>query len=341
MSQIGQLVNPRGLNIETLTGDTGGAVGPDGAGNINTFGGTGIVVTGTPGTHTLTWDAHESVALQFDADTGSAVPAANILNVLGSAPLTTTASGNTLTVESDGTIAVTYTTDSGVATPSAGNINVFGATGIQVTGAGDTITIGPDGNLALSYYGNTGIATPALNVIEILGVGTLSVAASGNTLTISQDGTVATTYTCDSGSATPSSGNLNIVGDTGLSTSGSGSTVTVSGHSAGVYEWVNVTGTSDSMEAGKGYMANNAGLVTLTLPSTAAQGTVTRVAGVGAGGWIIDQGSGQSINYLGTSTTVTSGTLAGDEVNACIELLCIVADTTWLALSSTGNFTIT
>ncbi len=42
-------------DIETVTGDTGGAVGPDGAGNINLIGETDIVsVSGNQGTNTLT-----------------------------------------------------------------------------------------------------------------------------------------------------------------------------------------------------------------------------------------------------------------------------------------------
>ena len=40
--------------VDTLTGDVGGAVGPDGASNINILGGDNITVTGTPGTNTLT-----------------------------------------------------------------------------------------------------------------------------------------------------------------------------------------------------------------------------------------------------------------------------------------------
>lgn len=39
--------------VATLTGNSGGAVGPT-AGNINVLGGTGITVTGNPGTSTLT-----------------------------------------------------------------------------------------------------------------------------------------------------------------------------------------------------------------------------------------------------------------------------------------------
>lgn len=43
-----------GAAIETLTGNTGGPVGPDGAFNINVVGADGVVVTGNAGTNTLT-----------------------------------------------------------------------------------------------------------------------------------------------------------------------------------------------------------------------------------------------------------------------------------------------
>jgi hypothetical protein len=40
--------------VETLTGNTGGAVGPNGANNINVVGTGSVTVTGSPGTNTLT-----------------------------------------------------------------------------------------------------------------------------------------------------------------------------------------------------------------------------------------------------------------------------------------------
>jgi len=43
-----------GTYVETLTGNSGGAVGPDGSSNINVLGGAGINVVGVPSTHTLT-----------------------------------------------------------------------------------------------------------------------------------------------------------------------------------------------------------------------------------------------------------------------------------------------
>ncbi len=41
-------------DIETLTGDAGGAVGPDGAFNIDIFGGNNITTTGNPGANSIT-----------------------------------------------------------------------------------------------------------------------------------------------------------------------------------------------------------------------------------------------------------------------------------------------
>lgn len=185
-------------------------------------------------------------------------------------------------------------------------------------------------------------ASPNIKVGSLTSTGgTVTVTAGSGTINLEAGASTPVQFDTDSGSAIPALGILNVLGATGLSTSGASNTVTIAGSSAGVNTWVNETGTTADFVAGQGVIANNGSGITITLPATAAQGTVIRVAGVGAGGWTIDQGTGQSINYLGTSTTVTSGTLAGDEVNACLELLCIVADTTWLALSSTGNFTIT
>ena len=55
MSQAGILnVGDASGVIETLTGNSGGPVGPDGAHNINVLGSGGVTVTGNPGTNTLT-----------------------------------------------------------------------------------------------------------------------------------------------------------------------------------------------------------------------------------------------------------------------------------------------
>ncbi len=102
MSQAGRFISssPAPGTVLTLTGNSGGAVGPDGSGNINVVGdGTTVTVAGNPGTDTLTISVAGAVADSFHADSGTATPAGGILNIDGdSAAITTSASGNTVVV---------------------------------------------------------------------------------------------------------------------------------------------------------------------------------------------------------------------------------------------------
>ena len=74
---------PGGSDIETLTGDSGGAVPPTG-GNVNILGGPGIDVIGTPGTSTLTIKLNG--AIEGTGQTIGAVTADLITLPLGAAP---------------------------------------------------------------------------------------------------------------------------------------------------------------------------------------------------------------------------------------------------------------
>jgi hypothetical protein len=84
------------------------------------------------------------------------------------------------------------------------------------------------------------------------------------------------------------------------------------------------------MAADNGYTANNAGLVTLTLPVTAAYGSVISVNGKGAGGWRIAQNASQSIRLGNVTTTVgVGGSLSSTNLGDSIDLVCITANTLW------------
>jgi len=95
------------------------------------------------------------------------------------------------------------------------------------------------------------------------------------------------------------------------------------------------------MSVENGYIANNAGLVTLTLPSSIVLGERVRVAGKGAGGWEIAQNSGQVIHFGSSDTTVgVAGSLASTNQYDAVDLLCIEDNTDFVVLSSVGNITI-
>lgn len=86
MSQAGRFFDgtpPPGMFIQTITGNAGGPVGPDGADNINLLGSGVVTVTGNPGTNTLTISVSGAVASSFPTDNGTAIPVAGILNVEG------------------------------------------------------------------------------------------------------------------------------------------------------------------------------------------------------------------------------------------------------------------
>lgn len=129
---------------------------------------------------------------------------------------------------------------------------------------------------------------------------------------------------------------------TGISVTNGAGTITIA--ATGVsFSWVDVTGTTQTMAVNTGYLADNAGLVTLTLPATAAQFSVIRVVGHGAGGWLIAQNAAQQIIIGSSATTAgTGGSLASTNANDSVELLASVggASTIWTVMSSVGNLTV-
>jgi hypothetical protein len=110
----------------------------------------------------------------------------------------------------------------------------------------------------------------------------------------------------------------------------------------GVEAWSTVSGTTQSAAPNRGYLANNAARVDITLPAAAAVGDVIRVTGAGAGGWKISQLAGQQIHFGNVSTIVgTGGSLQSTAVRDSVKLSCIVANTTWNVVASVGSITVT
>lgn len=99
-----------------------------------------------------------------------------------------------------------------------------------------------------------------------------------------------------------------------------------------------VTATTATLVADNSYRINNASLVTLTLPATAAVDTVIRIIGVGAGGWRITQNSGQQIHFGNqSSTSGISGRLDSTHRRDSVTMICVTANAEWQVISSIGN----
>lgn len=125
-----------------------------------------------------------------------------------------------------------------------------------------------------------------------------------------------------------------ITAGTGIQITNGAGSITIAGLGGG-YTWNNVTGTSQTMAVDNGYVPNNAALVTLSLPTTAAFGTTFYIQGSGAGGWKIAQNAGQNIQFGSVSSTVgVTGYIASTNRYDSVQLLCIVADTTWTVLTA-------
>lgn len=188
MSQSGTFNNglfPPGTIVQTITGNAGGAVGPDGAQNINLVGSGDITVTGNPGTNTLTISVSGSVSDTYQTDAGNAVPALGIIKIVGDRDINTTGAGNTVTIKLDNAIklgdlapipglpAITLTT--GDLTITAGDINLPATTSsavgvvklnaspfIHAYGATNTFVGSNAGNFTLTSFSTTGIGAQTL-----------------------------------------------------------------------------------------------------------------------------------------------------------------------------------
>lgn len=105
--------------------------------------------------------------------------------------------------------------------------------------------------------------------------------------------------------------------------------------------FVNVTGTTQAMAVNTNYMANNASLVTFTLPASATIGQTVSVVGSGAGKWTIVQNSGQIIHFGSVNTTTTTGSLTATNQYDTIELQCNITNTNWVCTGKVqGNITV-
>lgn len=142
--------------------------------------------------------------------------------------------------------------------------------------------------------------------------------------------------------ATPNIKVGTLTAGTGISiTNGSGS-ITINS-TATAFTWSVVT-VNASFTVNTGTVANKAGLLTMTLPATAAIGDIIEITGINTAlGWQIAQNANQQIFFGTSSTTIgVGGSVASTAIRDSLRMVCVVsgASTNWNVLSSIGNLTI-
>jgi hypothetical protein len=177
MSQITKLAATVSA-IQTITGNTGGPVGPTGN-NINIVGGAGVLVAGNPGTSTLVITTSGVVPIQFDTDTGTAIPAFGVLQILGGNNIQTTGAADTVSVALTDNVSISGTFEAASATIQ--NLGI-GTVRSDVNGLLSSLVDGTDGMLLISSSIGTPIwatLTPGTGIAITNGANSISIEATG------------------------------------------------------------------------------------------------------------------------------------------------------------------
>jgi len=124
-------------------------------------------------------------------------------------------------------------------------------------------------------------------------------------------------------------------------TNGAGS-ITIAATGLAGFSWTTVSGSSQAMLGNNGYITNNAGLVTLTLPATSTVGDEIDIIGKGAGGWTIAQGAGQQIVIGNVSSTAgAGGSVSSTNAKDSLQIICTAANTEWTVLGAPQSLGLT
>lgn len=249
---------------------------------------------------------HSTVSsIDFVTNSGTAIPAANIINLFGGTGITTSASGNTIdvilstpvSIANGGTNATSMTNSNGVVYFNGTSLvtTTVGTAGQILTSQGVGMPPHFAANTASSTFNaDSGSATPSAGVITLHGTGDITTSATGSTVTFAGAGV--TTVNTGSGSATASSNAITIAGGTGIATTGSGSTVTIAATGALTQTFAADSGTA-TPSAGTITMAGGSNI------STSAAGSTVTYNVSGATNHAVQVG-----NAGGSLTSLTVGT---------------------------------
>lgn len=98
--------------------------------------------------------------------------------------------------------------------------------------------------------------------------------------------------------------------------------------SSSSFIWTTITGTTQLAVAENGYVVGNANQTTITLPATAAVGSVVSIRGYGAAGWILSAYTGHTIIFGNTSSSL-GGSLTSTNRYDTVDVTCLIASSVW------------
>lgn len=331
------LSSPGASDVDTLTGDSGGAISPV-AGNITVAGGTNITTVGTAGTQTFNLDPAIVLATSVSAPIYTvaaatdlainAVAGQDIIVKMGDAGGTNkvsfidSASAEVASIDSDGALTTTGLTFTGLLTALASaTIDTAGTTlNLASDNDGAAVNLGV-GTVARAIGIGSSAAAHTVTIGSVTGAASLDLlAGTGN---FSLEGNVATTYKISSTGA--NTGQIDIGTGTGaqttnIATGGTGiKTVNIaSGAIGNVVTIGSVTGASSlDLKAGTGNFTLEGDVATTYAISATGVNTGTVTIGAGTGARTVNLatgGTGAKTVNLGTgaaANVVTVGTVTG------------------------------
>ncbi len=203
---------------------------------------------------------------------------------------------------------------------------------------------GPPVTLGLSVQENLGqIYSLFQSNVILFNAGNPNGVVAGTTYQLLWDTVDLMLWVCTTSGSTSSAvwtKSIFLTAGSGISINQSGSTISIAATSTGL-AWTVVTTATEAMASNNGYIANNAGNVAFTLPTTSAVGDILKVTGIGTGSWSIAYGAGQAIQVGSSGSTVTTGSVSSTNTFDALTLVCTVANLKWQADNGpVGNLTI-
>ncbi len=324
--------------VETLTGNSGGAVGPDASHNINVVGdGVTVNVAGNPGTNTLTISASGTGTMQtLTGNTGGAIsPVAGNTNTVGTGSITIAGAGNTLTTQLTGLTNHAVLVGAGTATitnvgPSSSTGQVLQSKGLSTDPAYSTATYPSTIAVSQLLYASSNNAISGLTTAN---QGVLTTGTTGIPVITS----IATNGQLIIGSTAGAPAAATLTAGTGVTITNGAGSITINA-SGGAMTWSDQSGAFNAL-VNNGYFITNTS--TATLPAAPSEGDTIAFVVDTTNILTITANAGQLIR-IGTTISAAAGTTSSNARGDSIKLTYRATGTTWFSVSAPeGTWTVT